>query len=116
MLNSLAIQALIARFNNELDRMEEEAIKGLQLAEAILERFAHDATLIQLRAFLNNAIFFVNTQKIRVRTIVDRIAILTDDYPDDVRELTEELDRELSQILETKMIVASIVRRLKKLQ
>ncbi len=57
------INALIKRFNNELDWIEGKATEGLELTRIVLERFPENPTLVRLFAFLNNAIFFVNIQR-----------------------------------------------------
>ncbi|MCL1464830.1 hypothetical protein [Argonema galeatum] len=52
------IEALIDQLNQELDRIEREALDGMILARSSLESFPNNAMLTQLFAYLNTSMFF----------------------------------------------------------
>jgi len=60
------ITALIERLNQELDQLEQEATEGLNLVRLKLLSFPDNALLIQLFAYLNNFILFVETARRRI--------------------------------------------------
>lgn len=60
------IAALIERLNQELDQIEQEAIEGLNFVRRKLSSFPDNALLIQVFAYLNNFILFVETSRRRI--------------------------------------------------
>ncbi len=54
---------LVNRLNQELDRTEAQATKGLNLARELLSSFPGNVTLIQYFAYLNAAMLFVKTSR-----------------------------------------------------
>ena len=54
------IQALIDQLNQELDQIEVEARRGIDVSRLLLVRFHDNGRLTGLFATLNNAIFFVD--------------------------------------------------------
>jgi ribosomal 50S subunit-associated protein YjgA (DUF615 family) len=67
------LPAIIQRINNELEQLNQEAIEGLNLARATLARFPNNVVLIQMFAFLNNVVFFVETEKRQIQTISETL-------------------------------------------
>ena len=110
------INALIERLNQELTQIEQEATDGLTLARVSLERFADNATLIQMFAFLNSSIFLVNTQRRRIQTIVENLSATDIATDEQIQEAGEELETELGRVVETKIVVSRIKTRLENLQ
>lgn len=110
------INALIKRFNNELDWIEGKATEGLEFIRIVLERFPENPTLVRLFAFLNNAIFFVNLQRSRLQIIVNEIDVIDMASYEEFKEMAEKLDRQLDLILEAKSIFSGIIACLKKLK
>lgn len=55
------IITLINQLNQELERIEQKATKGLNLLEPALSSFPDNAIIIHFFATLNNAIFLVET-------------------------------------------------------
>ena len=59
------ILALIQQIKGELNQLKQEIIEGLNLARLSLERFSNKAMLIQMFAFLNNALLLAETEERR---------------------------------------------------
>lgn len=110
------INALIERLNQELTQIEQEATEGLTLARVSLERFADNATLIQMFAFLNNTIFYVDTERRRIQTIVENLSATEVTTDEQIQEAGEDLGNKLGRSLETKIFVSSVKSRLENLQ
>ncbi|MCL1464796.1 hypothetical protein [Argonema galeatum] len=96
------IQALIERLNRELNETEQAATEGLNRARPLLFRFPDNAILIQIFAFLNNAIFFVDNSRGRIQTIVDSISS-ADATAEVIQERGEYLATLLGQVIEVKI-------------
>lgn len=109
------INALVERLDQELTQIEEEATAGLTFARVILNRFPDNFTVIQLFAFLNNAVFFVETSKRWISTRVEGISA-AGGTNEAIQEAGEDLAMELGRALETKIRVSRIKTRLENLQ
>jgi hypothetical protein len=107
--------ALVERLNQELDRIQFEATEGTRLANAILNRFPDNFMVIQLLAFLNASLFFVETSRRQIQTRTEDISAsgVTDEV---IQEAGEDLSIELGRVLETKIRVSLIKNRLENLQ
>jgi hypothetical protein len=110
------ITALIERLNQELDKIEREATEGLNLTKVILESFPNNFTVIQLSAFLNTAVFFVDISKRRIQTLVEHLSVSNVATEKEIQEAGEDLATDLGRALETKMRVSQVKTRLAKLQ
>jgi hypothetical protein len=100
--------ALVERLNQELDRIQVEATEGTRLANAILNRFPDNFVVIQLLAFLNASLFFVETSRRQIQTRTEDIVAsgVTDEV---IQEAGEDLSIELGRVLETKIRVSNIL-------
>lgn len=96
------IQPLIERLNQELDGVQQEATEGLNLARPLLFRFPDNAILIQIFAFLNNAIFFVENSRGRIQTIVESVSS-ADTPAEIIQDRGEYLATLLGQVIEVKI-------------
>lgn len=107
--------ALVKRLNQELDRIKVDATEGTRLANAILNRFPDNFIVIQLLAFLNASLFFVETSTRQIQTRLEDISAsgVTDEV---IQEAGEDLSIELGRVLETKIRVNLIKNRLENLQ
>jgi len=111
---SSEIQALIERLNQELAQIEREATDGLNLATPILSRFPDNVILIGSFATLNNALFFVDNSRRRIQITVESIS--PENVPASViQEAGEDLAELQGRILEAKIRVSRIVKRLENL-
>lgn len=110
------LTALIERLNQELDTIEREGADGLNLARALLERFANNFILIQLYAYLNTARFFGETSSRRIQALVEHLATLEGIPDQEIQELREDLATDLGRVMETKIRVSQVKTRLENLQ
>jgi len=110
------IAALVERFNQELNEIERSASLGLDLARVILERFPNNFTVIQLFAFLNTAMFFVDTSRRRIQTIVEHLSSTDANTESEIQEAGEDLATDLGQSLEIKIRISQVKTRLENLQ
>lgn len=85
------LNALIERLNQELDIIEREATAGLNVARVSLERFPENFLLIQLFAFLNTAMIFVETSRRSIQERVKAVSAKDAIANEDIQELGEDL-------------------------
>jgi len=109
------VQALIDRLNQELAQIEREASEASNIVRSLLLRFSDNVTLIGLFATLSNALLFVENSRRRIQTTVESIS------PENVRsqviqEAGEDLAELLGRVLETKMLVNTVITRLDNLR
>jgi len=64
------ITALVEQLNQELELTEQEAREGLTQLRQIMLLFPNNALLIQLFAYFNTAMFFVDNSRRRIQTTV----------------------------------------------
>lgn len=105
----LEITALIERLNQELDQIEQEATEGLNLARVRLSRLPDNGLLIQLFAYLNNALLFVDNSRSRIQTTFDRISADDVTTHAQIQEAGEDLATLLGLTLEVKIEVERII-------
>lgn len=84
------IISLIEQLTQELARIEEQANKGLAIANQLLERFSDNARLIGLSANFGNVLFFVSSFRNRIESIIGRISGTTVSI-ESIQEAGEEL-------------------------
>jgi predicted choloylglycine hydrolase len=107
---------LIERLNQELDIIEREATEGMNFARGILNRFPTNFNVIQLSAFLNTAIFFVDTSRRRMEIIVDNVSTNDVTTNEEIQQVGEDLATDLGRAVETKIRVSQVKARLENLQ
>lgn len=110
------LNALITRLNQELDIIEREATVGLNLARVSMERFPENFLLMQLFAFLNTAMFFLESSRRSIQDRVEAVSAKDAISDEDIQDLGEDLGRELGRVMETKLRVNSVKTRLENLQ
>jgi hypothetical protein len=109
------ISNIIARLNQELTTIEQDATRGMSLLNSALDLFPNNNILVQFFAFLNNILFMADSYKRQIQTIVDRIS--PDDVPTEVvQDAGEELGNLLGRVLEAKIGMERILDRLENLQ
>lgn len=99
---------LVNRLNQELDRTEAQATKGLNLARELLSSFPDNVTLVQYFAYLNAAMLFVETSRRHTQRAIG-IVRPTNVPPEIVRETGESLGNLLGQVLEAKLRIEEFV-------
>lgn len=103
--------ALIKQLNSELDNLQSELSDSIELIRSRINLFPENIILIQLFATLNNyALFAENTR----RRIQETIRYFSSKSLSDkeLQEIGEDLSEQLGRILEAKIIVSTIKRRL----
>lgn len=111
----LEIQALIGRLTQEVDLIEQQALRGLSLLRPALAIFPNNDILVQFFAYLNNAVFLVEIYRRRIEANVELLS--GDNVPVFViQDAAEELGDLLGRALESKMGIERIINRLENLQ
>jgi hypothetical protein len=98
------ISSLVEQLTEELDRIEQQANEGLNIASQLLERFPDNARLIGLSANLGNVIFFVDSFRTRIENIIGNISG-ANVSSETIGEAGKELSEFWGRILECKMSV-----------
>lgn len=101
----------LSRLNQELDDVEQSATKGLNLARNRLSRFPNNTILIQLFAYLNNSLLFVETLRRRIE--YSKIILANDTASDELfQDIGQDLAEQLGRILKAKVGVIGVTNRL----
>ena len=103
------ILANITTLNQELNQIDNEATRGLEIIRGFLPLFPDNLVLIQLLSTLNNSLLFRDNVRRRIQITVDSIS------PPHVKmeviqEAGEDLGELLGRVIETKMLVSRAVR------
>lgn len=99
----------IEKLNQELDIIESEANKGLEIVRVLLPLFYENPILIQLLSTLNNSLLFRDNVKRRIQMTIDSIS--PPQIPSEiVQAAAEDLGELLGRALETKMLVMRAVK------
>jgi hypothetical protein len=109
------ILRLVEQLTEELDRIEQQANMGLNIASQLLERFPDNARLIDLSANVGNGLFFVNSFRNRIERIIENLSGTTV-LSEAIQVAGEELSELWGRILECKMPVNRSVGILEDLQ
>lgn len=99
------IQSLIDLLNQELDQIEREADEGINIAKLLLSRFPNNVKLIGLLTTLDNALFFVDNFRKRIRATFEKISS-TEALAEAIQAAGEDLSEFLGRVLESKMLVS----------
>lgn len=67
-------------------------------------------------AFLNSVIFWLNTERRRIQTIVESLSLNDEITSEEIQMAGEDLSTKLGRILETKLRVSNLKSRLENLQ
>ncbi len=110
------IADLVERLNQELNEIEQVATEGLRLANLILKRFPNNFVLVQLLAFLNSSLFFINNSRRKIQNNLEYLSATDILNEERIQEVGQDFAIELGRILETKITVIQIKTRLENLQ
>ena len=105
------INALIERLNHELENLERELSQSIELIRARINLFPENLILIQLFATFNNYILFAENTRRRINEI-KRYLGQEDLSDDELQEAGEDLSEQLGRVLEAKIIINNIKKRL----
>jgi hypothetical protein len=103
------ILKIVEQLNQELDEIESDANRGLEIIRTLMPLFYENPILIQLLATLNNSLLFRDNVKRRIQIAIDSISPPQID-PDLVRAAGEDLGELLGRVLETRMLVSRAVK------
>lgn len=109
------IQALVNQLSEELALIQGKARKGINIVRPLLSRFPNNASLVGLSIKLNNALFFVDNFKRRIRTAINQVSS-TDVSVDAIQEVGEDLSEFLGRAIETKIQVDKAIAILEELE
>jgi hypothetical protein len=105
---------LVEQIDREIENLDTELSEAIQLVRARITLFPNNVSSIQLFALLNNyALFSDNTR----RRIQETIRYLNTNEPlssQDIEEAGEDLSEQLGRILEAKIVVSNIKKRLER--
>jgi hypothetical protein len=105
------LEAFIERLNLELSQIEQKASMGLNLARELLSAFPDNAILIQNFAYFNAALFFVNSSRQQIQTIIDSTST-SETSIIRIQQIGEDLGTLFGQALEVKLRIERLVARL----
>lgn len=106
------LQTVIDRLDRELNEIEQESTEGLNLTRELLSRFPDNAILTQFFASFSSLLFFVETYRRRVGTIVEQLSV-DDDVPAFViQEAGEDLGTMLGRVTEARINASRLKNRL----
>ena len=105
------LEAFIERLNLELGQIEQKTSVGLNLARELLSRIPDNAILIQNLAYFNAALFFVNSSRQQIETIINSTST-SETSINQIQETGEDLGTLFGQALEVKLRVERLVVRL----
>ncbi len=105
------ISALIEQINHEINNLEHELSQSIELIRYRINLFPENIILIQLFATLNNYILFAENTRRRISEI-ERYLNKEDLSDDELQEAGEDLSEQLGIVLEAKIIVNNIKKRL----
>jgi hypothetical protein len=106
---------LVEQLTDELDRIEQQANRGLVLASQLLERFPDNVRLIGLSASVGNVLFFVSSFRNRIERIIGGISGANVSIQA-MQEAGEELSEMWGRVQECKMMLSRSVSVLEDLQ
>ena len=103
---------LVAQIDREINLLATELSQAIQLVRARISLFPNNIILIQLFALLNNyTLFLENTQR-RIRETIQYVTTDETLSSVDIQAAGEELSEQLGRILEAKIVVSNIRKRL----
>ena len=106
------IRELIKRLQQELNELEQNTREGIDLVRLPLSQFPENTILVQFFAYLSNVLFFLTTYKQRITSITESLSISEVSH-EEIEEVGKKLSTMLGVILETKMRIENITKRLR---
>lgn len=99
----------IASLDRELDIIENDATRGLEIIREFIPLFSGNLVLIQLLSILNNSLLFRDNTRRRIQITIDSISPpqIANEV---IQEVGEDLGELLGRVLETKILVSRAVK------
>ena len=110
------LRNLVNQINQELDQIEQETQEALQILRSLLNRFPSNAVLTQFFGAVSNFQFFVSVQRRKLEDIITQASTPNADGEQLIQQVGEDLGASLGEVLEAKMNLANIKRRLENLR
>jgi hypothetical protein len=95
---------LVQQLTNDLDIIENRANQGLIIASQLLEHFPNNTSLINLSANLGNGLFFANSFRTRIESIIQAISSQNEAISS-IQQAGEDLSEITGRVLECRMTV-----------
>lgn len=111
----MSVPSKIIRISQQIDKelviIEQVATDGLNLTRSYLSQFPDNAVLLQFFGAFSNILLFVNVYKRRTQTILEQLdqENLSSDI---IQSVGEDLGTILGQVIEAKMNVSILKKRL----
>jgi len=109
------IEDLTTRLNEELEAIDRIANRGLEQVRLLLNRFQHQNTALQLFAYFNNALFFIEISRTIVRAVREKVDLDEVDLTE-IQDAGEELSNRLGRAIEIKIEAEGLMQRLEETQ
>ncbi len=95
------LKKLVNQLDQELSEIEHQTTKGIAQLQKLLANFPENVILTQYFAYLNTILFFINTARQQIQTVLDTLS--SEDVPITiVQEAGEDLGTLQGKILEEK--------------
>jgi translation initiation factor 6 (eIF-6) len=103
---------LVEQIDREIDTLDTELSQAIQLVRARISLFPNNIISIQLFALLNNYNLLSDNTKRRIQETIGYLTTNETISSRDIEEAGEDLSEQLGQIIEAKIVVSNIRKRL----
>jgi hypothetical protein len=107
-----SLNELVEQLNNRLNDLDHELSYAIELIRKRITLFPDNIILIQLFASLNSYTLFTENTRRRIQETVNYLTTNEILSNQDIQEAGEDLSEQLGRILEAKIVVSNIKRRL----
>jgi excinuclease UvrABC helicase subunit UvrB len=105
---------LFERFSNELDNLDLELLRAIELVRERIALFPDNIASVQLFATLSNYALFAENTRRRIQETLQYLRISENLSEQAIQEIGEDLSEQLGRLLEAKIVVGNIRIRLEK--
>jgi hypothetical protein len=105
---------LVEQIDREIDNLDTELSEAIQLVRARITLFPNNVSSIQLFALLNNYALFSDNTRRRIQETIRYLTTNETLSSQDIEEAGEDLSEQLGRILEAKIVVSNIKKRLER--
>ncbi len=103
---------LVEQIDCEIDNLDTELSQAIQLVRIRITLFPNNVISIQLFALLTNYTLFSENTRRRIQETIRYLATAETISMQDIAEAGEDLSEQLGRILEAKIVVSNIKKRL----
>jgi hypothetical protein len=106
---------LVEQIDREIDNLDTELSEAIQLVRARITLFPNNVSSIQLFALLNNYALFSDNTRRRIQETIRYLTTTNEPLSSqDIEEAGEDLSEQLGRILEAKIVISNIKKRLER--